>query len=145
MWTKILVENCRICGRKLSYIWSKIVVYMVENCRLYTACIVYNAHIIARITIVTLRQHFRFSAIVDIIIRGALLIKWRIMHCLLKTLYTMTVRNAHRTFVGHQLLSFNEPFWYSIFFSSNNTVFMALSNLTTRSEIISKSEATPTI
>ena len=42
--------------------WSKIVVYMVENCRLYTACIVYcivhvySARNIARATIVTLRK-----------------------------------------------------------------------------------------
>ena len=69
MWSKIvvyMVENCRIYGGKLSYIWWKIVAY--------TDCIVYSARINARITIVTLRQRFHFSAIVDIIMRGALLI-----------------------------------------------------------------------
>ena len=59
MWSKIvvyMVENCRIYGGKLSYIWWKIVAY--------TDCIVYSARINARITIVTLRQRFHFSAIV---------------------------------------------------------------------------------
>jgi hypothetical protein len=70
MWSKIVVymmENCRVYGGKLSYIWWKIVAY--------TDCIVYIAHTIARITIVTLRQRFHFIAIVDIIMRRALLIE----------------------------------------------------------------------
>jgi hypothetical protein len=70
-WWKIVVyvvENCRIYGGELSYIWWKIVAY--------TDCIVYSTHIIARITIITVRQRFHFSAIVDIIMRGALFIEW---------------------------------------------------------------------
>ena len=52
----------KVCGGKLSFIRWKIVVYTVENCRLYTACIVYcivhvySARNIAHATIVTLRK-----------------------------------------------------------------------------------------
>ena len=59
-----MVENCRIYGGKLSYIWWKIVAF-TQVVLLQYMYIAYSAHIIARITIVTLRTRFHFSDIGD--------------------------------------------------------------------------------